>query len=728
MSLTRLCALLCLYVISCGAFAQQPFSIVLMPDTQNYAEKPAWDVYAHQTQWIADQKNARNIKFVTHLGDITQHDLTAEWQVADAAHAILDNAGVPFSMTPGNHDLFPSKDLHYRESMFVNYFGPQRYANKPWYGGSFDSSNENNYMFFSEGNLQFMVVSLEFTPRKEVVTWANQVIQQHPNHRVIIATHCYQDYTGDHTTGWADHYNVEGREGVDLWEELIQRHSNIFLAVSGHIQGVSYRKRTGVNGNTVHEILSDFQVEPVLGNGTALGNGWLRVLNFDPANNAIGVETLTVEAGNTAIFPGGTPQFFLNYNQIASPTSSKHNLMDYSVSYNMQSLPAYQYAIGDDLYKDRHVHNSLRGGHDKPKVIALKNGNTLAAWQDDRDGNGIHQIYARVFDADGNAVTGEIVVNSVASGEQRKPAIAADDQGNFVVVWEDDQDNNGYYQILARGFYANGSERFADMTVNSVGSGQQLSPAVAMDYNGRFVVAWEDDKDGNGYYQILARGFNANGSQRFADRTVNSVAAGQQFNPVMAMDSSGDFVVVWEDDQNNDGDFTLLGRGFNDNGSQRFADMAINSNASGHQQSAAIGMDDYGRFTVAWQDDKDGNGYYQIMARAFNANGSVPINDFTVNSKADGQQLAPGIGVSGNGNFVVSFEDDNDDNGYFQIYAKAYSASGSVHTSDFTVNSDASGQQRYPVVGFNGSRYVIAWQDDMDSDGDYGILMRNFNY
>ena len=53
------------------------------------------------------------------------------------------------------------------------------------------------------------------------------------------------------------------------------------------------------------------------------------------------------------------------------------------------------------------------------------------------------------------------------------------------MVWEDDSNKNNIYQIYARGFYANGSERFGDITVNSVATGQQLKPVVAM---GRKVI------------------------------------------------------------------------------------------------------------------------------------------------------------------------------------------------------------------------------------------------
>jgi hypothetical protein len=162
-------------------------------------------------------------------------------------------------------------------------------------------------------------------------------------------------------------------------------------------------------------------------------------------------------------------------------------------------------------------------------------GDFIVAWEDDQDGNNVYQILARGFSANGSQAFSDQTVNSVAAGQQLKPAVAMDASGNFVVVWEDDQDGNDVYQILARGFHADGTERFADITVNSVAAGQQLKPAIAMDASGNFVVVWEDDQDGNGVYQILARGFHAGGSERFADITVNSVAAGQQLKPAIAM-------------------------------------------------------------------------------------------------------------------------------------------------------------------------------------------------
>jgi len=53
--------------------------------------------------------------------------------------------------------------------------------------------------------------------------------------------------------------------------------------------------------------------------------------------------------------------------------------------------------------------------------------------------------------------------NSVAAGEQRRPDLAVDDSGRFVV--------------------------------NTDSAGQQYSPSVGMRGDGAFAVSWQDDKD-----------------------------------------------------------------------------------------------------------------------------------------------------------------------------------------------------------------------------------------
>lgn len=62
-------------------------------------------------------------------------------------------------------------------------------------------------------------------------------------------------------------------------------HKNIQLVVSGHVHTEKHRTDKNIAGNTVYQMLADFQ-EDDYG-----GNGWLRILTFSPKNDTIRVTT-----------------------------------------------------------------------------------------------------------------------------------------------------------------------------------------------------------------------------------------------------------------------------------------------------------------------------------------------------------------------------------------------------------------------------------------------------
>ena len=194
--------------------------------------------------------------------------------------------------------------------------------------------------------------------------------------------------------------------------------------------------------------------------------------------------------------------------------------------------------------------------------------------------------------------------------------------GDYVVVWEDDQDSDGFCEIGARGFLANEQQRFGQMCVNTTTTGQQRRPDVAMDDSGRFVVVWEDDGDGNGVYQIEGRGFGAAGTELIAQMPVNLLSGGNQVNPAVAMDSAGNWFAVWEDNRTGDG-YQIVSQEFTISGGRVFADdVQVNTvstvtynSGSPRRQDPALSVHKSGRYVVAWADDMDGNGFLEILAR-----------------------------------------------------------------------------------------------------------------
>ena len=91
---------------------------------------------------------------------------------------------------------------------------------------------------------------------------------------------------GDPPTTADEYPGKFGPQGEEIFDAL-SHHENLFLMLGGHIATEGERDDVGPNGNTIYTLLSDYQNQP---NG---GNGWLRIMEFSPANNEITVSTFS---------------------------------------------------------------------------------------------------------------------------------------------------------------------------------------------------------------------------------------------------------------------------------------------------------------------------------------------------------------------------------------------------------------------------------------------------
>lgn len=272
----------------------KPFSIIILPDTQTYAAySPA--KFTSQTQWIASQVSDLNIQMVLHEGDLVTHPAyQAEWANARASMTILDGI-VPYVLSLGNHDYDGGRN----STAYNTYFPVNKYQGATGFGAVFEPAKlDNSYHTFSAAGVDFLVFSLEFGARNEVLTWADSIILAHPGYRVIILTHAYLDGDGTRLSS-GDRYNphyygLTGsvNDGEQMWQALVKKHKNIDFVFSGHVRGVdntgcanAYTVDVGDNGNLVHQIVANYQD---CYNG---GSGYLRIITFDPASRSAAVKT-----------------------------------------------------------------------------------------------------------------------------------------------------------------------------------------------------------------------------------------------------------------------------------------------------------------------------------------------------------------------------------------------------------------------------------------------------
>ncbi len=288
-------------VIAAGASAlhgqelsEDEFSIVVLSDTEGYLGNIAYpELFSAQTDWITRNVEKLSIKFVLHLGDIVGNNNEEEWDLADEILGVLDDV-IPYGLVVGDHDLGPGGRAANRQSLlFDKYFSPKRFDGRKWYGGNFRDNNQYSYQFFEMGKLKFMVVCLAFGPTDEALKWANHLVTRHGDHRVIVATHCYLNAddtrVGDGDRGNPKSYGCGGNDADAIWEKFVSRHKNVFLVLGGHVlgDGLGRLSSVGKNGNTVHQLLANYQMQR---DG---GDGWLRILRFRPKENKILVRTYT---------------------------------------------------------------------------------------------------------------------------------------------------------------------------------------------------------------------------------------------------------------------------------------------------------------------------------------------------------------------------------------------------------------------------------------------------
>jgi len=266
------------------------WTVVALPDTQVYADNGT--TYASdQTRWIVENRDAENIVFVSHEGDVVEHGgVDEEWQYMDDAMSALDGT-VPYATVPGNHDWVDELDRSSSIAKYKQYFGPSRYEDRDWFGGAGPTNGEENrddlntYQQFSAGGYDFLHLGLEWEPPGSVddsstpLGWAQQVLDQYPDRPTILTTHSYYRDDPEGRPKAVQESNGDGNAGQTVWEDLVSPNAQVFMVLCGHWfrdDGEAHQVSTNDADEQVYEILANYQGR------SKGGHGLLRRIEFRP--------------------------------------------------------------------------------------------------------------------------------------------------------------------------------------------------------------------------------------------------------------------------------------------------------------------------------------------------------------------------------------------------------------------------------------------------------------
>lgn len=293
--------LISLFLVGFGYFLlslNSPFTVIVLPDIQKYSLTGKEEILFSQVNWIVENKDELNIKFVVFEGDLVEHwDKNSQWIDANTAISLLEANNIPFLLVPGNHDhdkSNPKNPLTYYNLFFPN----KRFENKPWWGGSYKEGN--TYQIISVGLKKYLFLGLDVCPTLDEIDWANRVFYENSDKELILTTHGYLGIDLNrkvHVCGSTE----------NIWA-MSKTNKNLQIILSGHVHGEATLTSINDFNLPVTQMLANYQADI---NG---GNGYLRILEFVPNNGLVKVRTFSPYLNELKVGPNSNFEFDYDFN------------------------------------------------------------------------------------------------------------------------------------------------------------------------------------------------------------------------------------------------------------------------------------------------------------------------------------------------------------------------------------------------------------------------------
>ena len=380
--------------------------------------------------------------------------------------------------------------------------------------------------------------------------------------------------------------------------------------------------------------------------------------------------------------------------------------------------------------------NTYTNEHQYHPAIAMnQQGEFLVLWRSAAQDGGVWGLYGQRYDAQGNPlhkprIGGEFKINTTACFHLSTwwPSAALHSSGSFVVVWTQRDPITYYGNVVARMYDANGTPLTGEFFVNTNDLYHQGEASVAMNDSGDFVIVWQswhgNPADPYSGYWVTGRLYDASGTPKGDEFVITQLQQGRYADVVM--DNSGDFVVAWlRTGDSSDppmGEFIRFRR-YNADGTPKDDAVQITDDIGGDFKSKkpSIAMDGDGNFVIAWGADFS---EHDVYAQPFDPYGTPVSSSWLVNTYTDSYQGCASVAMNKEGKSVIVWKSTNQDGSDMGIFGQRYDSEGTRIDEEFQVNTYTQGRQWLPRVAMSqNGRFVTVWQDEDGHDGDgYGIF------
>ncbi len=327
-------------------------------------------------------------------------------------------------------------------------------------------------------------------------------------------------------------------------------------------------------------------------------------------------------------------------------------------------------------------------------AMAFGGGRHFAVWQSERTSVDVCGVrvtpQGTVLDSTG------LLVSAVAN-EQWSPA-AAFNGTNYLVAWEDYR-NGDYADIYAARVTPQGGVLDRGGILVTSADGDQDWVAAVSDGTD-YLVVWEDGRGASD--DIYAARVTGQGVLRDTNSIAVCTYGSDQNRPCAAFGST-DYLVAWQDWRG--GNTDIFAARVTPGGVVLDPDGIRVALAAERQELPALSWDGE-NWLVAWADRRSGN--WDIGAARVSAQGAVLDTAGITVSAASGQQMSPALAF-GSGVYLVVWEDGRSSNA---IYGARVTPQGTVLDPDGIAIASGTAGMNSPAVAFDGSDFVVVWEDD----------------
>ncbi|UCG92775.1 MAG: hypothetical protein JSV97_03440, partial [candidate division WOR-3 bacterium] len=290
-----------------------------------------------------------------------------------------------------------------------------------------------------------------------------------------------------------------------------------------------------------------------------------------------------------------------------------------------------------------------------------------------------------------------------AGAYQGQPAIAFDGT-NYLIIWCDER--LGYDRGIF-GARVNSSGIILDSAGIVISTTLSSKNFPSVTFNGtNYLVVWDDTQDE--VQDIYGVRVSPEGTVLDPDGIAISTAPDWQCDPAAASEGTNYFV-VWADRRKGLNNFDVYGTRVSPAGTVLDPDGIVIATANGIQGDPNVVFDGTNYFVV-WDDNRT-DPLADIYGARVSPDGIVLDPDGIMISDAPNTQMCPAVSFDGT-NYLVAWDDLR--SGLFDIYCARINQSGIVlDTAGIFIKSTGAEWQWFISVAFDGVNYLVVWQDSI---------------